>query len=269
MLLKLLVVFSLFAHFDCYIIQRNVDLLRGIRNSRIRSRETGEEIPPHRLRFKATESCFRCKDRNRNITIAVLAPVNDSLPYSLNKILPSIIYAVRQVNKNPDYPALMNRTIEVVFRDTACSSTQGPLAAFDFFIDGTVDIFFGPLCPYVLAPVARYAAVWDIPVITTAGQNDNFDFKQPHYPLLTRMNGRYSEIGNILVKILAKFDWQVLGLIYHNFEDRNKGNSACYFTLGAAFAILGNKPFHRNFDETKFDETDYKQLLREISLSSR
>ncbi|RWS07903.1 Atrial natriuretic peptide receptor 3-like protein, partial [Dinothrombium tinctorium] len=232
--------------------------------------EVNDDLKSHKSLYKSlSEHCARCEnDNSRNITIAVLAPVNDTLLYSLNKILPSIIYAVSSLQANSKYSSLANRTINVLFRDTACSSTRGPLAAFDFYIKGMVDVFFGPLCPYVLAPVARYAAVWDIPIITAGGQNDNFDFKQSHYPLLTRMNGAYSEIGEILLQILNKFHWKVLALFYHNYDENTKGNSDCFFTLGAVFARLGTKPFHRNFDETN-PETDYKRLLQELSLSSR
>jgi hypothetical protein len=37
------------------------------------------------------------------------------------------------------------------------------------------DVFMGPVCPYVLAPVARYSATgWNIPVISTGGMEIAF-----------------------------------------------------------------------------------------------
>ncbi len=37
------------------------------------------------------------------------------------------------------------------------------------------DVFLGPVCPYVLAPVARYSATgWNIPVISTGGMEIAF-----------------------------------------------------------------------------------------------
>ncbi|XP_015786480.1 atrial natriuretic peptide receptor 1 isoform X2 [Tetranychus urticae] len=231
---------------------------------------TEDIVHHHRYKHRVgPHSCPRCRDLStRNISIAVLAPNNDSLPYSLNKILPSIIYAVKSLQKVPNLSAIANRSINILYRDSDCSSTTGPLAAFDFYIEGNADVFFGPMCPYVLAPVARYSAVWDIPLLTSGGQNDNLDHRFPTYRTLTRMNGSYSQIGIILLQILRKFHWQVLGMLYHNFKDRTKGNSACYFTLAAVFAILGTRPFHRDFDQTD-PETDYKRLLEEISKSAR
>ena len=99
-------------------------------------------------------------ERSTNITIAVLAPQNESLPYSLHKILPAIIHGVYSLENNPSFASLANRSFNIIHQDTACSSTHGPLAAFDFA--DIADVFLGPLCPYVLAPVARYSPVWNV-----------------------------------------------------------------------------------------------------------
>ncbi|XP_054713717.1 atrial natriuretic peptide receptor 3-like [Uloborus diversus] len=196
------------------------------------------------------------------IRLAVLAPDDDTFPYSLHRVLPAVIYAVRTLLRQGGRP------MEVLYRDTQCSSTYGPLATFSLYNAGLADIFLGPLCPYVLAPVARYSSVWGLPILTAGGQNDNFDHKDPHYRLLTRMNGSYSQIGTIVLQVLKKFNWKIVGLLFHNYEDRTKGNSNCYFTLGAVFTALGKKSFHRGFDETS-PVTDYPKLLREVSLHSR
>ena len=229
-----------------------------------------EELQGYRLRHQSkSHLCARCRDLDtRNFTIAVLAPGNDSLPYSLNKTLPAILYAIRTINKLKKFKSFAHRSINMVYQNTFCSSTIGPLSAVDFYIEGTADIFFGPMCPYVLAPVARYSAVWDIPLLTAGGQNDNFDYKFPNYKLLTRMNGSYTQIGIILLQILQKFHWKVLGMLFHNFVDRTKGYSSCYFTLAAVFATLGSRPFHRSFDETD-PSTDYMRILKEVSKNAR
>ena len=44
-----------------------------------------------------------------------------------------------------------------------------------------LDVFFGPVCDdYVLAPVARYASVWGVPIITPAGLARAFTCKQDY-----------------------------------------------------------------------------------------
>ncbi|UYV84447.1 NPR2 [Cordylochernes scorpioides] len=188
------------------------------------------------------------------VRIAVLAPGDDSLPYSLNQVLPPVLWAARR------WPGF-----SVVYRDTQCSSTVGPLAAMD--LKSSVDVFLGPICPYVLAPVARYAAVWDLPLLTPGGQNDNFDTKDPQYRLLTRMNGSYSQIGLIFVRVLSNFNWKIVALVLHNFEDQSLGHSNCYFTMGAVYRSLGRSQVHKVFDET--NEVDYIELVKEIASQAR
>lgn len=199
------------------------------------------------------------------VRLVVLGPANDTLPYSLHKILPAILYATRRLEASR---SLIQVPFEVVYRDTQCSSTFGPLAAFEFYTSGAAHVFFGPLCPYVLAPVARYASVWNLPILTAGGQNDVFDAKSPHYRLLTRMNGRYSQIAYILLQVLRKFHWTVSGLLLHNHEDRTKGHSDCFFSLGPYFSMVGNRPFHRTFDENN-PNIDFKTLLQEASKRAR
>ncbi|XP_023219698.1 atrial natriuretic peptide receptor 1-like [Centruroides sculpturatus] len=207
-------------------------------------------------------------DLTRTVNLVVLSPANDTYPFSLQKTLPSVLYAVRTLEKQGYNGILNGRKIQVLYRDTQCSSTYGPLAAFDLYIRDSADVFLGPLCPYVLAPVARYTTVWNVPLLTSAGQNDNFDFKEPHYRLLTRMNGSYSQIGLIFLQVLKKFNWKVVALLFHNFEERIHGHSDCYFTLGALFTALGSKNYHRGFDETK-EDINYRQILIDVSNNAR
>ncbi|GFU08109.1 atrial natriuretic peptide receptor 3 [Nephila pilipes] len=196
------------------------------------------------------------------IRLAVLAPGDETLPFALHKVVPAVMYAVQTLARQG------SRHIEVLHRDTECSSTYGPLHAFELYDSGLADVLLGPLCPYVLAPVARYSAVWELPILTAAGQNDNFDFKEPHYRLLTRMNGSYSQIGLIFLQVLKKFNWEVVALLFHNFEDRTIGNSDCYFLLGAVYTALGRKSFYKDFDETS-KTINYEEMLKEVSQNAR
>ncbi|XP_013771810.1 atrial natriuretic peptide receptor 3-like [Limulus polyphemus] len=151
------------------------------------------------------ESLYERERTTSTLNIIVLAPSNDKLPYSLHKIVPGVLYAIQTLKSKGLYERLGGRLIQIIYKDTDCSSTTGPLAAFDFYVSGTADVFLGPLCPYVLAPVARYSATWNIPLLTAGGQNSNFDSKYPHYRLTTRMNGSYSQIGHLFLELLQSF----------------------------------------------------------------
>ncbi|XP_055636568.1 atrial natriuretic peptide receptor 1 isoform X2 [Toxorhynchites rutilus septentrionalis] len=163
---------------------------------------------------------------------------------------------------------LQNVRIEVDYRDTQCSSTYGALGAFDIFLKRKPDVFFGPICDYVIAPIARYNSVWGIPILTTGGLTDAFSIKSPNYPTLTRMMGSYSDTGLAVREIRKHFNWTVQGFIYHdNDEKSGKGHSDCSMAVSSIFRALNTTDyFSHNFDEL---ETNYKEYLKILALAKR
>lgn len=194
----------------------------------------------------------------RNPHFLVLAPDDDGLPYALKKVIPAVLVAVAKTKMN----------VIVHYYDTKCSSTNGPLSVFDYYISGEVDVFFGPSCPYVLAPVIRYASEWGLPLLTAAGQNDHFDSKSVYYRLLTRMNGSFSSLGQVFVEVMRQFDWTVVAFLFHQFKDNSKGHTECYFSLSSVFTALGKNASHHSFDENE-EDVDIRQLLEKISQKAR
>ncbi|XP_076366605.1 atrial natriuretic peptide receptor 1-like isoform X2 [Tachypleus tridentatus] len=205
---------------------------------------------------------------SRALQILVLAPEDPKFPYSLSQISAAVEYAVQKLEVEGINGVLGGRSVKVHRKNTHCSSAHGPITAFDSYISGAVDVFLGPLCPYVLGPLSRYTTIWDIPLLTAGGQNDNFDQKKPFYTLLTRMNGSYTQIGQIFQKILRRFHWYVIALLFHNFDDHILGNSNCYFTLSAVYRKLNREVYYLNFDETKLT-TNYSNILKDVANHAR
>ena len=56
-----------------------------------------------------------------------------------------------------------------------------------------VDVFFGPVCDYSLAPVARYASYWSVPILSPGGSAPDFGLNKAdadgEYRMLTRVGG--------------------------------------------------------------------------------
>ncbi|EZA53250.1 Atrial natriuretic peptide receptor, partial [Ooceraea biroi] len=134
----------------------------------------------------------------------------------------------------------------------------------------TTDAFLGPVCDYVIAPVARYAGVWGIPVLTAGAQAEAFRHKGEHYPTLTRMMGSHRLVGEAMRHILRRFGWKIAGLLFHNHEmASSRGNSECHFTLGAVYTALNQTPVHRSFNQESTTAEDYRNLLTFVSKSAR
>lgn len=163
------------------------------------------------------------KQHIRPIRIVVLAPYQSNEEYSLHQIMPSIVAAVRGIEEEAKrtngkkYQGGWEHGAQIDFVDTKCSSAIGPLAAFEYFIRGKVDVFLGPVCPYVLAPVARYTSYWDVPHLTSSGQVTMFDDKNTTFRILTRMNGSFSRMGQFFnqVNFLYNFKKKKIPSLIH------------------------------------------------------
>ncbi|KAG8224595.1 hypothetical protein J437_LFUL009437 [Ladona fulva] len=139
------------------------------------------------------------------------------------------------------------------------------------------DLFLGPVCEYALAPVARYASAWRLPVVTAGGRADAFRHKAPSYSTLTRIAGPYSGVGNAMRVILAeRFGWKRAALLYHNnareavsSSTAAPGNSRCHFALGAVYEAMGRVGPHQSFDEARVKREELRALLLSVSLSAR
>lgn len=118
--------------------------------------------------------------KNHQIHLAVLLPsksadeVSERSTQILATTLPVIELAIQAVKEKR---ILDGYELIIHHRDTQCSSTIGPMAAFDLYNRQEADVFLGPICDYVLAPVARYASVWQRPVLTTGGLAAAFNNK--------------------------------------------------------------------------------------------
>lgn len=74
--------------------------------------------------------------KDKVVKLAVILPNDAKAEFSLRKILPLIELASKAVT-DPVKGILPSWDIQVDYRDSNCSSIQGPLAAFDFYVNGT------------------------------------------------------------------------------------------------------------------------------------
>jgi hypothetical protein len=80
----------------------------------------------------------------RVVRLAVIAPADRDHEQSVYRVLPAVQLAVRKVS-DPITGTLPGWEILVDHRDSRCSSTFGPLAAFEFYINRSAGIATGPI----------------------------------------------------------------------------------------------------------------------------
>ncbi|KAI4498836.1 hypothetical protein M0802_006011 [Mischocyttarus mexicanus] len=97
---------------------------------------------------KHSKECFGVRKQSKGeVKLAVIAPGDPHHEQSLPRVLPAVLLAVKAVSsaKGP----LPGWNIKVDHRDSRCSSTYGPLAAFEFYINQTAGRLDRPLSSYL------------------------------------------------------------------------------------------------------------------------
>lgn len=208
----------------------------------------------------------------RDIHFAILLPTTLPLVQHTNLsalVLTAMDLAIKKLRANNGLLSQYNVFYE--YKDTRCSSTYGPLAAFDLYIVNKPDAFFGPMCDYVLAPVSRYAGVWGIPLLTAGGIAETF-INKAQYPTLTRLlTAGYVHVGYAVKNILSHFNWTIAAVLYHNHDDRaNKGNSPCSLAMAPIFRALNStESVHQEFDENVADKEKLMTVLQFAKRNAR
>ncbi|XP_053387553.1 atrial natriuretic peptide receptor 1-like isoform X5 [Mercenaria mercenaria] len=209
------------------------------------------------------------KSYSVEIKLGVILPEDSRYPWSLKRVMPAIDYAIENLSK---INLLPGSTVIPETHDSECSETMGPLSAVDFHMNKHVHVFFGPVCDYAIAPVARFSPHWNVPILSAGALVTDFDNKT-EYKLLTRVHGAYSNGADFFLDMASKFNWTNLGLIYHDNKGSGKGKSDCYFRMEALFFKLKQsfkrEPWNKNFDERLHSHIDFGEILRLASLNSR
>ena len=133
-------------------------------------------------------------------------------------------------------------------------------------------MFIGPVCPYVLAPVARFSGKWKIPVLSTGGHASAFRVKVD-YPLLTTVGGNYEMFGEFFNLLLKKYHWEKFALLYRVIK--SKGTTPCDFNVQAIWKAFkqGKANYTRPHSEPLFEDelnaTKIEELLTRMKAKAR
>ena len=174
--------------------------------------------------------------RDNIIRIGVILPMYDTdFKFGLMYTRPAFEIAREEIEA--DENLLRNYSLEFDYRDSNCSDVYGPLEGIDMYANKEVDLFIGPFCDYAVAPLARFASYWEIPIMTAGGLVESLNDKTM-YRLLTRMMGPYSQLAECVVEILRHFKWYNVGMILHQWKNTNKGHSDQWFTLESTFLLI-------------------------------
>lgn len=182
------------------------------------------------------------------------------------KVLPALEVAIEHVQQLGFPNTLIDVTL--ISRDTFCSAIYGPIGFFEIYTNWShVDAVFGLPCEYVLAPISRYAGVWQIPVISSGGNAAEFEIKTDKYPTLTRIE--VSNWGSVVHAIVDSFNWTRTALIYEN-EFTKTAHSVCLFCMAMIHKKIERMSVvQQAFDKESLHRDKIAQMLIALSKQVR
>lgn len=160
--------------------------------------------------------CNVVTGQTRFVKMAVIISFNNSHLFSMDRVRPALDYAIEGVRNK----SLLPNSIEfqVSYSDSHCNTKDAPVSAFNFYMKNSVDVFFGPVCDYSLAPVARYAPYWNIPVISPGGFAHDFGVNKSandaEFPTLTRIGATFNTLAQCIINTALHYNWSKVKLIY-------------------------------------------------------
>ena len=222
----------------------------------------------HLVTSKISENRHHLTSNKSEVKIAVIISHNKSRLFSINRIQPALDYAIEGIRNRSLLPTSVK--IKISYSDSHCNPKDAPISAFNFYMEHNVDVFFGPVCDYSLAPVARYAPYWNLPVISPGGFAYNFGENKSHseaeFPTLTRVGATFDTLSQCILNTLWFHDWHKLLLIYDGNGKAEVMPSFCF--LAGSSLIHYVKSVDKNwikeyaFELVEPGKDDVEKILR-------
>lgn len=195
-----------------------------------------------------------------NINIALMVPDKHSF-FNRALVEPAIEEAIEHVQHKGLLPF---HTLNVTYYNTECDAVRAPVDAFRFMNNGG-HAFFGPVCDYSLAPVARYAPEWGLPVLSPGGMAEDFLDKTHQYKSLTRMGTGFDSMTRYILATMAHYRWPKMKLLYDPYAQSGISYRYCYLAGSAIIKHIENKrkDMKGHFTLISDDHLTYENILRE------
>ncbi|XP_076448229.1 atrial natriuretic peptide receptor 3-like [Babylonia areolata] len=149
-----------------------------------------------------------------HVNVAVLLPYDDFYLFSKHRVEPALELTIKKLND--DTRLLRGHHVSVRYSDSKCDIAVAMDRAFKFYMNEEVHVFFGPVCDFAVAPVARQIRFWNVPMISTGAMAMDFiKSRKVHYPLLTRLGpAHFGHLCHFFSAQSRHFRWQKIKMLY-------------------------------------------------------
>lgn len=203
------------------------------------------------------------------VKIATILPADNRRIFSIDRITPAIQMAIDELSNN--YTLVENLTFSVEYADSQCEIAEAINQAIDFYINKKVDVFFGPVCDYAVAPVARQTRFWNLPLISCGAMARDFStYRKTQYPELTRVGPvNFNSLSSFFVQLFKHSNWKSLKILYSREGHADVFDDFCHLCVEAIHYDIIEKAKEIKQDYFRLVESSdlRKVLLEELGLT--
>ena len=199
-----------------------------------------------------------------SIKIGAVMPFNSTRLFSIPRVIPAAEIAIKHIRS-----VGILQEYDIIYKDSKCDEAIGMNEAIKFYIEGKVTAFFGPVCDYSAAPVARQTRFWNIPMVSIGTIAEDFLLRRNSvYPMLTRAGPvNLGSLANYFRDVFKYFDWSRVKLFYQQKGQDNITGIIRFCHLAAEVLVNDLKgnftvDYYRLEEEMLLQNTDV--LLAEL-----
>ncbi|XP_061190772.1 atrial natriuretic peptide receptor 3-like [Saccostrea echinata] len=193
------------------------------------------------------------------VNIALLLPNDTRYPFSSGKLLPALEMGIAHVQNT----LLPDVKFNVRYADTKFDMNIGVIKGNNFHQMGTVHAFFGPVCDYAVAQLARMAQNWNIPLVSVGAMASDFlEYRRQDYSSLIRAGPvNFNNVAEYVTHLINYFSWRKLKIISEG-KGQDLYENYCHFLSKAVDDYLNSDNSNITSDYFKLDtEVDLDDLL--------
>ena len=161
-------------------------------------------------------SVYPATSKSKGIMIGAVMPFDSTRLFSVPRVQPAATIAVANITKRG-----ILHDFSISYKDSKCDEAIGMNHVISLYIEGQINVLFGPVCDYSAAPVARQTKFWNMPMVSIGTIAQDFKIKRDTvYPLLTRVGPvNLGSLGDFFKVLMHHFEWNKVKIIYErNFK---------------------------------------------------
>ncbi|TMW48808.1 hypothetical protein DOY81_006098, partial [Sarcophaga bullata] len=181
---------------------------------------------------------FNANDYNCTIRALVLMPDDERYVASLKRVVPILQVAEQRIHARGLLPPFIH--FDWMPQDDKCDAAFAAVKAMDGIVKNCSHVFFGPVCDYSLAGVARIVKYFNshgTPLISVGGST--YDFEKPKtkcsdefYMLVRTGMLSFESISELTITVMKSYKWSRSILFYDaNGQYSVAGQHTCYLMM--------------------------------------